>query len=376
MFKKVLVTGGAGFIGSHTVDLLLARGYEVRVFDNLEPQVHGPSGQVPEYLSRDAEFILGDVRDRAALAKAIDGCDAIIHDAAMVGVGQSQYQPDRYTSVNTFGTSVVLDILINDKPKVERLFVASSMSIYGEGEYKRPSDGAILAPILRTDEQLAAGKYEMLDEQSGEELLPVPTRETKQLYCTSIYALNKKDQEEYCLVAGRAHKMSVVAGRFFNVYGPRQSLSNPYTGVAAIFSSRIKNGNRPLVYEDGHQSRDFIDVRDLAAAKIFLLENPKANLEAFNICTGRATSVLDIGKTLAPLLGRPDIQPQIANSYRSGDTRHCFGDPSRLAALGWKASIRLEDGMRHLVEWCEKAEAVDQVSKAHDELVARGLIRS
>lgn len=376
MFRKVLVTGGAGFIGSHTVDLLLERGCQVRVFDNLEPQVHGEIDTPPDYLTREAEFIRGDVLDREALRKAMEGCDAIIHDAAMVGVGQSQYQVHRYTNVNTTGTAMLLDILVNEKTSVERLLVASSMSIYGEGMYRRPSDGQNVFPFLRPDDQLEQRDFEMHDPETGEILVPVPTPESKPLYCTSVYALSKKDQEEYSLVVGRAHKIPVVACRFFNVYGPRQSLSNPYTGVAAIFSSRIKNGNAPKIYEDGLQSRDFINVRDLVEAKVHLLENPKANLEAFNICTGRSTSVVEMANLLCRLHGREDLKPEIVKGYRSGDIRHCYGDPSRLAALGWKAKIGLEDGIEELVRWSESVEAVDKVETAHKELVARGLLKN
>lgn len=375
MFKQVLVTGGAGFIGSHMVDLLLERGYKVRVFDNLEPQVHGNIEQPPAYLNKEAEFIRGDVLDRDAFKKAIMGCDAIIHDAAMVGVGQSQYQIHRYTNVNTVGTANLLDILVSEKTGVERLFIASSMSIYGEGLYRRPSDGKDVFPYLRPDDQLEKRDFAMRDPETGEALESAGTPETKPLFCTSIYALNKKDQEEYCLIAGRSHKLSVVAGRYFNVYGPRQSLSNPYTGVAAIFSSRIKNGNAPLIYEDGQQSRDFVQVRDLVEAKLFLLENPKANLDFYNICTGVSTSVLRIAEVLLKLHGRDDLKPNVTQSYRSGDIRHCYGDPGKLASLGWKARISLEDGMRDLVKWSAEQQAVDQVDRAHQELLARGLVR-
>lgn len=375
MFKHVLVTGGAGFIGSHLVDRLLQDGYKVRVFDNLEPQVHGERDTPPDYLTKECEFIRGDVLDRGALLKALDGIDAVVHNAAMVGVGQSQYQIFRYTQVNTLGTANLLDILVSEKTKVERVLMASSMSIYGEGLYRRPSDGALVTPVTRPDEQLERHDFEMRDETTGEVLEMMPTPESKALHCTSIYALGKKDQEEYSLVAGRTHKIPVTACRFFNVYGPRQSLSNPYTGVGAIFSSRIKNGNAPLIYEDGKQSRDFIDVRDLVDAKVFLLENPKSNLGVYNICTGTPTSVAQVADLLLELYGRKDLQTQIVHRFRSGDIRHCYGDPSKLAALGWKSRIDVRTGFRNLVEWSAEVEAQDMVDKAHRELVARGLIK-
>ncbi len=374
MLKRVLITGGAGFIGSHMVDLLLEKGYEVRVFDNLEPQVHGVIDSPPDYLSRDAEFIRGDILDRDAMVKALDGVDAVIHDAAMVGVGQSQHQVFRYTHVNTTGTALLLDILVNEKNSVKRLLVASSMSIYGEGLYRRPSDGGLVSPLLRPEAQLSAGTFEMLDPETSEPLEPAPTPESKPLYCTSVYALSKKDQEEYSLVVGRTHGISTVACRFFNAYGPRQALSNPYTGAAAIFSSRIKNGKSPLLYEDGKQIRDFINVRDLVEAKLFLMENEAANLEAYNICTGTGTSIATIASTLAELHGCEDLQPDITGQFRVGDIRHCYGDGSKLAALGWKSRIELKDGMKELVEWSKQVEAVDRLDEAHQELADKGLI--
>lgn len=374
MFKRVLVTGGAGFIGSHMVDLLLEKGYEVRVFDNLEPQVHGDTDVPPDYLSGDAEFIRGNILDREAVKKALEGVDAVIHDAAMVGVGQSQYQIQRYTEVNTTGTALLLDVLVNETHSVERLLVASSMSIYGEGQYRRPSDGKLVAPTLRTQKQLDTGNFEMQDDETGELLVPVPTPEAKPLNCTSVYALSKKDQEEYSLVVGRAHGISTVACRFFNVYGPRQALSNPYTGAAAIFSSRVKNGKPPLIYEDGKQLRDFINVRDLVEAKLFLLENPKANLDSYNLCTGSAVPISQIASMIAELHGRQDLEPEITAQFRAGDIRHCFGDGSKLAALGWQSRIDLASGMRELVEWAETAEAIDRLDEAHQELAARGLV--
>jgi len=374
-FKKVLVTGGAGFIGSHMVDLLLERGYQVRVYDNLEPQVHGEINEPPAYLSKDAEFIRGDVMDKEGLRKALEGCDAVVHDAAMVGVGQSQYQIERYTQVNTLGTAILLDILANEKTSVERLLVASSMSIYGEGLYKRPSDGKLIAPELRPESQMEQGNFDMMDPETGEKMDAVPTPESKTLYCQSVYALTKKDQEELCLITGRAHNLSTVACRFFNVYGPRQSLSNPYTGAAAIFMSRIKNDNRPLIYEDGEQLRDFISVHDLVEAKLFLLENPKANLEPYNICTGEATSINEIAQILAEIYGRPDLQPDVTRRFRSGDIRHCYGDPTKINALGWKPRISVRDGLTELVEWSRQVEASDKLEAAQAELRERGLVK-
>ncbi len=375
MFKHVLVTGGAGFIGSHTVDQLLAKGYKVRVFDNLEPQVHGALDGPPAYLSREAEFVRGDVRDRDALKRALDGIDAVIHDAACVGVGQSQYQVRKYVDVNVTGTATLLDILVNDKTRVEKMLVASSMSIYGEGLYRRPSDGALLSPALRPDEQLERRDFEMRDPETGEVLEPVPTPESKPLRCTSVYAQAKKDQEEYSLIVGQAYKIPVVACRFFNVYGPRQSLNNPYTGAAAIFSSRVKNGHAPLIYEDGEQRRDFISVHDLARAKLMLLEDPRANGQPINICTGRPASILTLARTIARLYGREDLEPKVVYKFRSGDIRHCYGDNSKIAALGFQPQVSLDEGLRELAEWGEKQEAVDALEKAHAELVAKGLIR-
>lgn len=375
MFNRVLVTGGAGFIGSHMVDLLLRKGYKVRVFDNLEPQVHGENADVPSYLNKDAEFIHGDVLDRDALYRAVKDCDAVIHDAAMVGVGQSQYQVGRYTQVNTFGTANLIDILVNEKTAVQRVVVASSMSIYGEGLYRRPSDGAEIAPLLRPEDQMARGDFEVRDPYTGEALEAIPTPETKPLYCTSYYALGKKDQEEYTLLMSKIHKISAVACRFFNVYGPRQSLSNPYTGAAAIFSSRIKNGNPPLIYEDGLQSRDFISVYDIVAAKLFLMENPLADGQAYNVCSGKGTSIIEVARTLAVLMGSPNLEPELPGTFRAGDIRHCFGDDSRLRTLGWTPQISLQDGFKELVEWTAQQEAVDKVSTAHAELVAKGLVK-
>src|SRR5438067_9308975 len=259
---KVLITGGAGFIGSHLADRLLAEGANVRALDNLDPQVHPASGR-PEYLDESVELVVGDVRDRDALRSALDGIDTVVHFAAAVGVGQSMYEIERYTSINAIGAAVLLEEVLERRDEIRKLLVASSMSIYGEGQYRNPQTGESgLAPGVRPESQLAARKWDLLADD-GTPLEPEPTAETKLLRPTSIYAIGKRDHEEMVLAVGAAYGIPAVALRFFNVYGERQALSNPYTGVAAIFSSRLLNDRAPLVFEDGSQTRDFVDVREL-----------------------------------------------------------------------------------------------------------------
>lgn len=372
--NRVLVTGGAGFIGSHTVEALLARGYSVRILDNLEPQVHGPLPDLSLPAFRQAEFHRGDLRDPAVLREALEGIDTIVHDAAVVGIAQSQYQIDRYVAANAGGTGLLLDLLATGKHGVTQLMVASSMSLYGEGLYRRPSDGSAVVVPSRRDDQLSDGDFDIRDPNTGENLEPAPTPEDKPLECASIYALTKKFQEEFALLFGRIYGVRVFACRYFNVYGPRQSLRNPYTGVAAIFSSRIKNGNPPLIYEDGRQTRDFIHVRDLVEGKLRLLEDDRATPGVYNIATGIGTAVVDMATRLCALYGRSDLAPEVTGRFRSGDIRHCIGDPGKLAALGWSPRVALDEGLRELVEWGEQAHAVDKVQDAHHELVERGLV--
>ena len=277
MRELVLVTGGAGFIGSYIVDELVKRGYRVRVLDNLDPQVHGDNADVPEYLNKKAEFMKGDVRNPDDVRKAIDSVEIIFHEAAAVGVGQSMYEIKKYMDVNTLGTANLLEAIIKKrKGKIKKLIVASSMSIYGEGEYECSKCGRI-SPKLRPVAQLEKRQWEMKCHICGEDAKPIPTNEEKPLNSTSIYAISKKDQEEMCLCIGRAYNIPTVALRYFNTYGPRQALSNPYTGVAAIFSSRLLNNHTPIIYEDGLQSRDFVHVKDIAQANMLAMECDKAN---------------------------------------------------------------------------------------------------
>src|SRR5919108_2972071 len=290
---KVLITGGAGFIGSPLADRLLADGHDVRALDNLEPQVHR-NGLRPGYLDADVDLHLGDVRDRDAVGRALDGVDAVVHFAAAVGVGQSMYEVERYTSINSIGAAVLLEEALERRDAIRKLLVASSMSIYGEGQYRNPRTGESgLAPWLRPETQLAARQWEVLADE-GTALEPEPTAETKALRPTSIYAIGKRDHEEMFLTIGAAYGIPTVALRFFNVYGERQALSNPYTGVAAIFASRLLNEKPPPVFEDGRQTRDFIDVRDIARCCALALTSAGADGHAVNVGTGRATSVLDV----------------------------------------------------------------------------------
>ena len=372
--KKILVTGGAGFIGSYIVDNLIEKGNVVIIFDNLEPQVH-PNGQKPDYLNKDAVFIEGDVRDIDALAGAVEGVEQVYHMAAAVGVGQSMYQIAKYIEVNTTGTANLLDVLTNRKNSVEKLVVAASMSSYGEGKYACREHGTQF-PDLRPESQMQSRNWELLCPVCGEIMLSLPTDEDKPQICNSIYALTKKDQEEMVLMWGNAYNIPTAALRFFNVYGPRQALSNPYTGVCAIFMSRIKNDKPPVIYEDGLQSRDFISVKDIARACINVMNDSNADHRVFNVGTGKPTSIKEIAETLAKIYGK-EISPDITYSFRKGDVRHCISDPSRIReAVGFTPEIELTQGLRELAEWTEKADAADHFDTAAAELAQKGLIVS
>ena len=364
MTDSILITGGAGFIGSHLADDLLAHGYSVRVLDDLTPQVHADGGR-PEYLHPEVELQLGDVRDRDAVARAVEGVDAVVHLAARVGVGQSMYEPAEYTDVNCRGTAVLLEALA-ERP-VQRLLLASSMSVYGEGLY-RTADGTPVDGVDRTPEQLKRSEWEPAN------LEPVPTPETKQPALASVYAITKYTQERLCLVFGAAYGISTTALRLFNTYGPRQALSNPYTGVLAIFASRLLNGRPPLVFEDGRQRRDFVSVADVARAFRLALESDRAAGEILNVGTGESVTVLDVAHNLAAALG-VDIEPQPLGKRRAGDVRHCFADITRAReVIGYEPRVTLEAGLRELTEWLRGQIAVDRVDAATEELSSRGLL--
>jgi len=369
---NILVTGGAGFIGSHLTDALILDGHHVRVLDLLVPQVHETS--TPQFLNAAAEFIHADICDASAVKSALEGIDAVFHQAAEVGVGQSMYEIQRYVRANDLGTAVLLEQLIEHKDRIRKLIVASSMSIYGEGAYRCSICGEVY-PQLRPAAQLLARRWEMECPSCQAQVSPCGTREDKPLFPTSVYAVTKQDQEQFCLVTGRAYGIPSVALRYFNVYGPRQALSNPYTGVCAIFSARLLNDNRPVIFEDGEQTRDFVHVSDIVQANLLALETDRADYQAVNIGTGIATSVRQVAELLARGLGK-EIEPEIVSRYREGDIRHCVADISRARQLlGYGPRVQLDQGIPELLKWVSKQEAEDRVSSATTELEARQLVR-
>jgi dTDP-L-rhamnose 4-epimerase len=369
---RVLVTGGAGFVGSHIVDEYVDAGYDVTVVDNLTDQVHEDE---PEYLNDDAEYVWGDIRDRELMTDLLEDADVLNHQASAVGVGQSMYEIEKYVDVNTLGTARILDIIVDEDIDLEKVVVASSMSIYGEGQYYCPDCDANRYPALRDDDQMASGDWEHSCSDCGQALEPRPTSESKPRDSTSIYAITKKDQEEMMLSIGRAYDIPTVALRYFNIFGSRQALDNPYTGVCAIFSSRIKNDNPPLVFEDGEQTRDFVHVSDIARANRLAVESDAEDVSV-NVGSGTPTTINEVAETLIDLYGKSgELEPEIADDYRQGDIRHCFADPAEAATeLGFETEVGFEEGMRELVEWGRGQDAEDNFEQAHEELEEKGLV--
>jgi dTDP-L-rhamnose 4-epimerase len=368
---KILVTGGAGFIGRHLIPRLLETGASVRVLDCMVPQVH--NGQPPQ-LPKNVEFIEGHAGDASLLDRALAGVDVVYHLAAEVGVGQSMYEMTRYVDHNTRETATFLEALVARRDAIRRLVVASSMSIYGEGAYVN-AKGESVSPPTRSDEQMARHDWELHDPATGEPLKPVGATEAKPLDPTSVYAVTKQDQEQLCLVVGRAYAIPTVALRFFNVYGSGQALSNPYTGAAAIFASRLLNDQPPVIFEDGLQSRDLIHVSDIVQGLVLAMDAPNAPGHAINLGTGRATSIRELAEMLAAGLGR-SIAPEIVNKYRSGDIRHCYSDITRARKLlGYEPKVTLEQGIPELLEWAGQQKAEDRVNQATEQLAQRGLVK-
>ena len=373
MTKRILITGGAGFIASHCAALLLQHDYEIRAFDNLDAQIHGHERHRPGYLDRRVELVVGDVRSPRAVRRALKDVDAVIHLAARVGVGQSMYEVADYTDVNGRGTAVLLEAMIERAKQrpFDRLVVASSMSVYGEGLY-RTVDGRLIGNAERHARRSTGGLWDPVDE-ADRPLEAVATPESKPPSMRSVYALSKYDQERLCLIVGSAYDIPVVALRFFNVYGPHQALSNPYSGVLAIFAARLLNDRPPLIFEDGEQRRDFVDVDDVAEACRLALLADAAVGRALNIGSGQAVSIKEAARLLADTLGVA-IDPEITGECRVGDVRHCFPDIGEArAVLGYRPRVSLAAGLRKLVGWLEGRVAVDRVGEARAALAARGL---
>src|SRR6266566_2073622 len=372
--RDILVTGGAGYIGSHLVDALVARGYDVVVLDNLEPQVHR-SGTWPSYANPKARYVRGDVRDRAAFEPLVLESQAVVHFGAAVSIGQSMYQIDRYVDVNTRGTALLLDILVNNPHKVEKVLVASSIGVYGEGAYACPTHGAV-APTIRPEQQLATRDWEQRCPYCAAHVRAIPTPEDKALYRDNIYSMTKYHQEEMVLLIGKTYCIPSVAPRFFNVYGPRQSLSNPYAGVAAIWLSRLLNGKQPMVFEDGGQLRDFVSIHDVVDCLVLMLETPGADYLPVNVGSGETITILEIAKLLARLLGS-SIEPQVTQAGRKFDIRHNTADISRAReTLGFAPKVTLDAGFSELIEWAKTTPdlAVDFFDTALQELRDKGLL--
>jgi dTDP-L-rhamnose 4-epimerase len=368
--ERILVTGGAGFIGRAVSRELLRRGHEVRALDSLIEQVHGDCER-PEDLPGEVELIVGDIRNKDVVARALHGVDSVVHLAAEVGVGQSMYAVERYTSVNETGSAVLFEALI-DKP-VRRVVTASSMSIYGEGLYE-DADGKLVENAERRPRTSEAQSWDPLDEQ-GRPLRPVATPEWKPPSLASIYALGKYVQERQTLIMTQAYGMEGTCLRLFNVYGPGQALSNPYTGVLAIFSSRLANRQRPMVFEDGEQRRDFVHVGDVARAFADALVDPRAPGEVFNIGSGVDRSVTEVARSIGRALGRENLAPEITHKARIGDIRHCFCDGIKAEQkLGFRACKDFDEGLAELAEWVAEQDADDRVDEARAELEARGLV--
>ena len=370
MNTRVLITGGAGFIGSHLADELLRHGYIVRALDNLSPQVHGACCRQPEYLDPEVELLIGDVRDTSAVRHALEGVDVVFHLAAAVGGGQSTYQIEDYVSTNSLGTAVLLEALM--ACPVERLVVASSMSIYGEGLYT-DATGALHERAGRTLDQLRHYQWEVLADD-GTPLIPAPTPESKRPDLASIYAQTKYDQERMCLMIGHAYQIPTVVLRLFNVYGTRQALSNPYTGVLAIFAARLLNDNRPLIFEDGRQLRDLVSVSDVARAFRLAMEVESARGDVFNIGSGSPIAIMQLAQQIATIVGKPHLEAEVTGQYRLGDIRHCFAaiDHAR-NVLSYEPAVAMEAGLVELAQWLKGQVAEDRIHLALDELKTRGL---
>jgi len=376
MSQKILVIGGAGFIGSHLIDDLLSKGHEIVVLDSLVPQVHGERSDPPDYLTKNIQFIKDDVRNKIALQNALEDIEVVYHLAAKVGIGQSMYQIEDYVGVNSLGTASLLDFLVNKPNNVKKLVVASSNSTYGEGRYICKDCGKV-NPMLRDITQLELGDWKQNCPKCNQKVEPIGTDEDKPQESTSIYALGKMHQEHMSLLIGRTYGINTTALRFFNVYGTRQALSNPYTGLCAIFSTNLLCGNPPTIYEDGQQTRDLVHVKDICQALTLSLEKTQSRDQVFNVGTGAPIKIVDIANILAENIN-PKIKPTITNKFRPGDIRHCYADISKIkSSLGYEPKFTFKEGIKELVEWVksQQGKIVDKSDKANAELKEKGLMK-
>ncbi len=371
MKKNVLITGGAGFIGSFLADELIKQGHNVILFDNLEPQVH--QGNVPEYINKRANFVRGDVTNYDELKKQILNVDTIFHFGARVGVGQSMYKIKEYVKTNSLGTANLLHLVANENHNIKKIIVASSMTIYGEGSYYCKKCEKKLFNVNRTNNQLINHEWEPKCPVCNNILNPVPTKESAPLLSKNVYAITKKTQEQLVLNVCKAYGIPSAALRIWNTYGPRQSLNNPYTGAAAIFISRIKNNKPPLIFEDGQQSRDFVSVHDVVQAAMLIMKDKIHDHEAFNVGSGETISIKKLAQILIKIYGSK-LKPKITNKYRKGDIRHCSPYLSKIKMVGYTPKVTLEKGMKELVEWSRKQESKDDVNKAYNELKDKNLV--
>jgi len=367
---KILVTGGAGFIGSYIADELTGEGYDVRILDNLDTQVH-PEGKKPGYLNPKAEFALGDVTKINDLETALKDVDVVFNQAAAVGIGQSMYKIRHYVKTNSLGTANLLEILANGKHSIKKIIQASSMILYGEGAYSCGNCGHV-RPQARTQEQIHKYGWEPTCPRCNGKTEPLPIAEDAMQRCNSVYAVTKRNQEDLVLAVCRAYDIKAVALRYFNVFGPRQSLNNPYTGVAAIFLNKVKNAQQMAIYEDGLQSRDFVSVHDVARANVLAMQAERTG--SYNIGSGRMTTINNVAETAIKLYNA-DIKPQPTFTFRKGDIRHCYADTAKAKEeLGWEPKVTFEEGMKELVEWSKGETAKDYSNKAEKELKDKGLL--
>jgi dTDP-L-rhamnose 4-epimerase len=368
--KKVLVTGGAGLIGSHLTDLLLKEGHTVKVLDNLDPQTH-PQGK-PPWISGDVEFIHGDLRNDADVLKALQGVEWVFHQAAFGGFTTALTQ---YMDVNATGTARIFETIREHRLPVEKIVAASSQAIYGEGSYRCEEHG-VFSPAMRPRTQLVAGDWEMKCPQCQKTATPQLTPESSVINGETIYATSKLAEERLTIGLGKLLEIPTVALRYAVTYGPRQSIFNPYTGVVSIFSTRLLNDKAPIIYEDGNQTRDFLFVEDNARANLFVMEHPDTAHQVYNVGTQRPIKIVDLVRTLANIYEKP-IAPEMPGSFRPGDVRHFVHNSEKLMQLGWRPTVDLQEGLARYVSWIETQQNIrDYFEEAQQRLQALQVVVS